>query len=68
MTTKERIQAMIQRLKDDVPSDEVIYELEFLQNLEEAIDQADRGLVMDHDEFMAQLEAEDAAANQLEND
>ena len=61
MTRKERILAMIQRLEDDVSFDEVIYKLEFLQNLEEAIREADQGLGMDHDEFMAQLEAEDAA-------
>lgn len=61
MTTKEKVLAMIQRLGNDITYDDLIYKLEFMKSVEQGIREADQGLGMDHDEFMAQLEAEDAA-------
>ena len=59
MTTKAKVLAMIQRQDNDITYDDLIYKLEFMKAVEEALN--DPTLPMDHDEFMAQLEAEDAA-------
>ena len=61
MTTKAKVLAMIQRLDEDVTYDDVLYELGFMKHVEQGLNEADQGLGMDDDEFMAQLEAEDAA-------
>jgi hypothetical protein len=62
-TTKEKVLAMIQRQDNNITYDDLIYKLEFMKTVEQGIREADQGLGMDHDEFMAQLEAEDAAKN-----
>jgi len=59
MTTKEKVLAMIQRQGSDITYDELIYKLEFMKAVEESLN--DPTPPTDHDEFMAQLEAEDAA-------
>lgn len=60
MTIKEKAISLIQTLDDDVSLDDVIDRLYLLRNIEIGIAQADSGDVMDHDEFMDELEAEDA--------
>jgi predicted transcriptional regulator len=60
MTTKEKAISVIESLDDDVSLDEVIDRLYLLRKIELGIAQADAGDVMEHDEFMAELEAEDA--------
>lgn len=59
MTVKEKVLAMIQRLGDDVSYDELIDKLEFMKGVEQAIWEADHGMLIDDDEVWAQLEAEE---------
>ncbi len=60
MTTKEKAISLILALSDDVSLDEVIDRLYLLRKLEIGIAQANAGDVLEHDEFMEELEAEDA--------
>ena len=60
MTTKEKAISLIQTLDDDVSLDDVIDRLYLLRKIELGIAQADAGDVMEHDEFMDELEEEDA--------
>lgn len=60
MTTKEKAISLIQTLDDDVSLDDLIDRLYLLRKIELGIAQADAGDVMEHDEFMDELEAEDA--------
>ena len=60
MTTKEKAISLIQTLDDDVSLDDVIDRLYLLRKIELGIAQADEGDVMEHDEFMDELESEDA--------
>ncbi|MFT5523404.1 MAG: putative transcriptional regulator [Pirellulaceae bacterium] len=60
MTTKEKAISLIQTLDDNVSLDDVIDRLYLLRKIELGIAQADAGDVMEHDEFMDELEAEDA--------
>lgn len=60
MTNKEKATGLIQTLDDDVSLDDVIDRLYLLRKVEIAEQQADRDEVVEHDEFMSQLEAEDA--------
>ncbi|MEO9591267.1 hypothetical protein [Rhodopirellula bahusiensis] len=60
MTNKEKAISLIQTLDDDVSLDDVIDRLYLLRKIELGIAQADAGDVMEHDEFMDELEAEDA--------
>jgi predicted transcriptional regulator len=56
MTTKEKALTLIQSLDDNVSYEVMIERLYLLQKVELAIEQANRGEVVDHDEFMAELE------------
>ena len=58
MTNKEKVIGLIQSLDDDVTLDDVIDRLYLLRKIELAKEQAANGEVMEHDEFMDQLEAE----------
>lgn len=60
MTSKQKALAVINSLEDDVSLDDVIDRLYLLRKIELGIAQADSGDVMEHDEFMAELEREDA--------
>lgn len=60
MTTKEKAISLIQTLDDDVSLDDVIDRLYLLRKIELGIAQADAGDMMEHDEFMDELESEDA--------
>ena len=60
MTTKEKAISLIQSLDDDVSLDVVIDRLYLLRKIELGTAQADAGDVMEHDEFMDELDAEDA--------
>lgn len=64
MTTKERVLAAIRRLPDDVSMDDILSTLFLIRSIEIGIAQADAGDVMDHDAFMAQLEAEESASGE----
>jgi len=59
MTTKEKIMSVIERLDDDVSIDHVIERLYVLRKIEIGLQQADSGDVMEHDEFMKELENEE---------
>jgi predicted transcriptional regulator len=59
MTSKEKAILLIQSLADDASIDEVIDRLYLLRKVEIGIAQADAGDVMEHDDFMDELEAED---------
>ena len=60
MTAKKKAISLIQTLDDNVSLDDVIDRLYLLRKIELGIAQADAGDVMEHDEFMDELEAEDA--------
>ena len=59
MNSKERILSLIQKLADDVSIDEAIEALYLLQKVEVGMQHDIAGDVIDHDEFMRQLERED---------
>ena len=61
MTTKEKVISVLKSLDDDVELDVVIDRLYLLRKIELGIAQADSGEVIEHDEFMDELEAEDAS-------
>ena len=56
MTTKEKILSVIRSLDDDTSVDHAIDRLYLLRKIESGIQQADAGDVVEHDEFMKQLE------------
>jgi predicted transcriptional regulator len=60
MTSKQKILAVVNSLGDDVSLDDVIDRLYLLRKIELGIAQADAGDVVEHDEFMTELEQEDA--------
>jgi hypothetical protein len=60
ITNKEKILRVMNKLPNDATIDDAIYRLEFLQSIEQGIEEAEQGLGMDHDEFFAQLLNEDA--------
>jgi hypothetical protein len=59
MTSKQKAMMVIESLGDDVSLDVVIDRLYLLRKIELGIVQADAGDVLEHDEFMAELEHED---------
>ena len=61
MTDKEKAISVIKSLDDDVTLDDMIDRLYLLRKIELGIAQADAGDVMEHEEFMAELEREDAS-------
>ncbi|WP_182870320.1 hypothetical protein [Stieleria mannarensis] len=61
MTNKDKAISVIQSLDDDVSLDDVIDRLYLLRKIELGIAQADADDVMEHDDFMNELESEDAA-------
>lgn len=60
MTTKDKAINVIQSFDGDVSLDDVIDRLYLLHKIELGIVQAEAGDVMEHDQFMDELEAEDA--------
>ena len=60
MTTKDKAINVIQSVDDDVSLDDVIDRLYLLRKIELGIMQAEAGDVVEHDQFMDELEAEDA--------
>jgi hypothetical protein len=58
MTRKERILNMLNRLKENVTFDEVIYHLVVMRDIEIGLEQADRGEGTEHDELFRRLEKE----------
>jgi predicted transcriptional regulator len=60
MNTKDKAIAVINSLDDDVTLDEVIERLYLVRKIELGLAQADAGDVVDHEQFMAELEREDA--------
>lgn len=59
MNTKEKAISVINSLDDNATLDEMIDRLYLLRKIELGIAQADAGEVMEHDEFLAELERED---------
>ncbi len=59
MTTREKVLSVINSLDENATLDEVIDRLYLVRKIELGIAQADAGDVMEHDEFMAELERED---------
>ena len=66
MTTKEKVIKVINSLSDDATLDDVIDRLYLLRKLELGMAQAELGDVMEHHEFMDELEREDASWNLLD--
>ena len=59
MTSKEKVLSVVNSLDDDASLDDVIERLYLLRKIELGIAQADDGDVMEHDQFMAELDRED---------
>ncbi len=59
MTSKEKVLTIVKSLDDDASLDDVIERLYLLRKIELGIAQADDGDVMEHDQFMAELDRED---------
>lgn len=60
MNSKETAISVINSLSDDVTLDDVIDRLYLVRKIQLGIAQSDAGDVMEHEEFMAELEREDA--------
>jgi hypothetical protein len=60
MTTKEKVISVMNSLDENASLDEVIDRLYLLRKIELGIAQADADDVMEHEEFMAELERDDA--------
>ena len=60
MNSKKKAIAVINSLGDDVTLDDVIDRLYLVRKIELGIAQADAGDVVEHEQFMAELEREDA--------
>jgi hypothetical protein len=52
---------MVEKWPDDIPLEKALYQMNALKAIVEAIQEAEGGEGTDHDEFMAQPKAEDAA-------
>lgn len=61
MTSKQKALAVINSLGDNVSLDDVIDQLYRLRKIELGMAQADARDVMEHEEFMVELEREDAS-------
>lgn len=59
MTTKEKILGVIESLDDDVSIEQAIDRLYLLYKIEVGQQQIAAGQCVEHDEFMAELEAEE---------
>ncbi len=59
MTSKEKVLTVVKSLDDDASLDDVIERLYLLRKIELGIAQADDGDVMEHEQFMAELDQED---------
>ena len=60
MISKDKAISVIRSLDDDATLDDVLDRLYLLRKVELGISQADAGDVMEHEQFMADLEQEDA--------
>ena len=60
MNSKDKAIAVINSLGDDITLDDVIDRLYLVRKIELGIAQADAGDVVEHEQFMAELEREDA--------
>lgn len=60
MISKDKAISVIRSLDDDATLDDVLDRLYLLRKVEMGISQADAGDVMEHEQFMAELEQEDA--------
>ena len=60
MNSKNKAIAVINSLGDDVTLDDVIDRLYLVRKIELGIAQADAGDVVEHEQFMAELEREEA--------
>lgn len=56
--SKREIIDFVSKLPDDCAISDVLDQLCLLQKIEQGIEDADNGKVMDHDEFFAELELE----------
>jgi exodeoxyribonuclease VII small subunit len=61
-TIKQKIIEMLGRLPDDIDYDRAIYHIGAYQAIEVGLKQAESGDVTDHEEFMAELLAEETAS------
>jgi len=60
MTTREKVISVANVLDENATLDDAIDRLYLLRKIELGIAQADAGDVIEHDEFMAELEQENA--------
>lgn len=61
MNCKQKLQAFVARLDDRLSLDEIFEKLDLFRAVVTALQQADQGLGIDHDEFMKELEMEHEA-------
>ena len=58
MTTKQKLMEAVQRLPDGISMKEAIRRIQFIEEIEESLREADAGMGTPHDEFMDELLAE----------
>jgi len=58
MTNKEKIQRLVSRFDDDIPLHVAVERMALLKDIEESLEDLRVGDVLDHDAFMAELDAE----------
>jgi hypothetical protein len=59
MTTKQKILSVIQSLEDDTSIEQAIDRLYLLRKVEIGLQQAENGDVVEHDDFMNQLDCDE---------
>jgi hypothetical protein len=62
LTIKQKIIDMLQKMPDDIDYDRAIENIIVLRKIERALEQAERGEVIEHDELMRELLGEDEEA------
>lgn len=60
MTNKQTIQKMVEQWPDDISFEQALHHFGVLKKIEQGLLEADRDVGMDHDEFIAELEKENA--------
>src|SRR5438105_12449249 len=59
MTAKEKVLALLERMPDDISIELLLYRLELLRGVEQALEQVERGEVIDHDKLFDRLMKDD---------
>jgi hypothetical protein len=59
MTPKQRVLTFVEKLPDDVTYERIIYHVDVMRAIEEALAESERGEGIEHEEFFRQLLEED---------